>query len=163
MGQEIERKFLVYGTEWRGEATSRVRYRQGYVAREGELTVRVRFAGEHAWLTIKGPTQGVVRAEFEYEIPVPDAQELLSSHCAGPLIEKTRYFVEFDGRIWEVDEFEGDNAGLIVAEVELEHAESRVSLPPWVGKEVSHLTRYFNAALVSYPYLKWTTDERAGR
>ena len=124
--------------------------------------MRVRLAGEHAWLTIKGPTNGVARAEFEYEIPVPDAEELLSSHCAGPLIEKTRYLVEFAGRIWEVDEFEGDNAGLVVAEVELEQADSPVSLPRWVGKEVSHLTRYFNAALVSYPYLKWTTDEKAG-
>ncbi len=162
MATEVERKFLVAASGWREGATSTTRYRQGYLARADAVTVRVRVAGAEAWLTIKGPSEGVSRAEFEYVIPVEEAEQLLSEHCVRPLIEKTRHLVTFAGHVWEVDEFDGDNAGLVVAEVELEHADAPVELPPWAGEEVSHLPRYFNAALVSYPYCAWTPDEKTG-
>lgn len=158
MALEIERKFLVNGDGWRtgGGVTTR----QGYLSRVPGRTVRVRVAGDAAWLTIKGITTGAARAEFEYEIPLDDARALLRL-CDGPLIEKTRHVVHFRGFDWEVDEFHGANAGLVVAEIELESSEEAFERPAWLGAEVTDDHRYFNASLVEHPYSTWT--ERAGR
>lgn len=154
MGVEIERKFLVVGESWRdlGEG---VVYRQGYLASRDGVTVRVRVAGEAGYLTLKGATQGISRAEYEYVIPLADAIELLDTLCDRPLIEKTRYRIHWDGLLWEVDEFMGANQGLILAEVELTDAEQLVNLPDWVGQDVSHDPRYFNVSLAKYPYGEW--------
>ncbi len=153
MSKEIERKFLVKGNGWReGEAKT---FRQGYLSTVKERTVRVRAAGDKAYLTIKGLTQGATRAEYEYAIPVKDAEEMLDTLCERPLIEKRRYVVEHAGLTWEVDEFFGENAGLVIAEVELESEEQPFDKPPWVGDEVTHDPRYFNANLVAHPYSKW--------
>jgi len=149
---EIERKFLVRGTQWRQGTGTRIS--QGYLNRDKERTVRVRIAGDEAFLTIKGVTRGASRAEFEYEIPVTDAEQLLKL-SDGPVIEKNRYVVVHDGSKWEVDEFLGDNAGLVVAEIELTSEEQPFSRPSWVGTEVTHDSRYFNANLASQPYSTW--------
>ncbi|MBX3707783.1 MAG: CYTH domain-containing protein [Pseudomonadales bacterium] len=154
MGTEIERKFLVRGDAWR-DAARGTRLRQGYLSSDPARTVRVRSAGAAAWLTIKGPPEGLVRAEFEYPIPVADATILLDTLCERPLIDKVRHVVEYAGHTWEIDEFQGENAGLVVAEVELEHADEPVQLPPWVGAEVTDDPRYQNANLVRAPYTRW--------
>ncbi|HVK56984.1 MAG TPA: CYTH domain-containing protein [Burkholderiales bacterium] len=153
MPTEIERKFLVTGTEWRqGDS---IRLCQGYLSRAKERTVRVRLAGEKAFLTIKGISKGASRAEFEYEIPVVDAEQLLKL-CDGPLIEKVRHVVVYKGLKWEVDEFFGENAGLVVAEVELEREDQPLEKPDWVGQEVTHDLRYFNSSLATNPYRTWS-------
>jgi adenylate cyclase len=153
--EEIERKFLVEDETWRVQARSSVRIRQGYIIGSAKASVRVRVSGNRAWLTIKSATEGVSRAEFDYEIPHSDAELLMDTLCARPLIEKTRHFVDHCGRCWEIDVFEGDNLGLVVAEVELASEDERFELPPWVGKEVSDDPRYYNASLVSLPYSRW--------
>ena len=153
MSREIERKFLVVGREWRQGAG--VLYRQGYLSTATERTVRVRRAGDQAYLTIKGVSVGATRSEYEYEIPVHDAEEMLTQLCVWPLIEKRRYRVEHAGLTWEVDEFLNENAGLVVAEVELEHEDQTVQQPAWAGKEVTDDPRYFNANLVRRPYREW--------
>jgi CYTH domain-containing protein len=114
----------------------------------------VRIAGSKAWLTIKGPSQGIARPEFEYPIPAGDAEQMLAL-CVRPLIEKIRYRIEYRGRFWEVDEFMGDNEGLVTAEIELSAPAEAVELPPWVGAEVSDDPRYFNANLVARPFTRW--------
>ncbi len=154
MAIEIERKFLVNGDSWRQGATG-VLYRQGYLSTDKMRTVRVRIAGARAFLTIKGHAQGIARPEFEYEIPQEDAAQLLDGLCLQPLIEKRRYLVDYQGLRWEVDEFLGDNAGLVVAEIELDHADQAVVLPTWVGREVSDDPRYFNSSLIAHPYCRW--------
>jgi CYTH domain-containing protein len=156
MAREIERKFLVAEDGWRKGARG-VRYRQGYLsAGEGaRCTVRVRIAAERAFLTIKGPAAGAARDEYEYQIPVADAEEMLSRLAAGGTVEKTRHRVPHAGRVWEVDEFAGDNAPLVLAEVELERVDDPVELPPWVGREVTEDGRYTNAALALHPYSRW--------
>ena len=155
MGREIERKFLVDGTGWRtGQG---VEYRQGYLSTVKERTVRVRRAGEKAYLTIKGANVGSTRCEYEYEIPVADADEILDL-CPRPLVEKRRYRVDYAGLTWEIDEFTGAKEGLVLAEVELTSADVAVRQPPWVGKEVTDDPRYFNANLVEYPYRNWSSD-----
>ena len=154
MAQEIERKFLVVGDAWRALAAE-TSYRQGYLATAKGRTVRVRRAGEKAYLTVKGPSAGASRAEFEYEIPTGDADAMLETLCVRPLIEKTRRKIPFEGLVWDVDEFAGDNEGLVVAEVELTEEGQEVSLPDWVGEEVTHDPRYFNANLVAHPYKDW--------
>ncbi len=154
MGTEIERKFLVNQKQWRAP-NSGVYYSQGYLTTNQGLTVRVRIAGEQAFLTIKGPTQNYSRLEFEYPIPRADAQVMLDTLCDRPLIEKIRYQVEYQGLLWEIDEFQGDNAGLMIAEVELTTENQSVELPDWVGEEVSTDSRYYNANLVKYPYSQW--------
>lgn len=160
MAREIERKFLVDHDAWTHDPSQGTQYRQGYLSADPARVVRVRVAGAGAYLTIKGPTTGVTRAEFEYPIPVADAQLLLDTLCIRPLIEKTRYRVPFGGRMWEVDEFVGENAGLITAEVELDEATALVALPPWIGREVSDDPRYFNSNLAQHPYARWPDDER---
>jgi CYTH domain-containing protein len=152
MGLEIERKFLVKGVLWRNDTG--VLYRQGYLNREAARTVRVRVAGDAAFLTIKGKSLGATRAEFEYPIPLADAQALLSL-CDGPLIEKTRFIVHHAGHRWEVDEFAGDNAGLVVAELELASEDEAFVPPDWVGDEVTDDPRYFNSRLATRPFKDW--------
>src|SRR5688572_29551461 len=157
MATEIERKFLVQGMAWRQGAG--VRYSQGYLNREKERTVRIRIAGDRAFITIKSVPRGAVRSEFEYEIPVTDAEQLLKL-SDGPIIEKNRYVIVHDGSTWEVDEFLGDNAGLVLAEIELTSEDQIFSRPPWLGREVTHDSRYFNSSLASDPYPKWR-DQRS--
>jgi adenylate cyclase len=154
MATEIERKFLVIGDEWRKTAVGTL-YRQGYIFSDAKRTVRVRVAGEKGFLTIKGAAVGLVRPEFEYAIPVEDAMLMLDTLCDRPLIEKTRYVLKQGGLTWEIDEFAGENQGLIVAEVELADANQFIELPPWIGAEVSHDSRYFNAALAKRPFTRW--------
>lgn len=154
MGIEIERKFLVKGRAWKDLAPA-LRCRQGYLCLDRDKTVRVRIMGRRGFLTVKGGGAGIVRHEFEYEIPVADADELLEKFCRRPLIEKDRYRIEHEGLVWEVDEFFGENRGLVVAEVELESADQVISLPAWVGREVSGDPRYFNAALSRQPFRSW--------
>lgn len=154
MPTEIERKFLVVGDDWRTLGKGTV-YCQGYLAASKDRTIRVRIAGDRAFLTIKGASQGISRAEFEYSIPVEDAQQMLETLCDRPFIQKTRYKIEWEGYLWEVDEFEAENKGLIMAEVELEDANQPLSVPPWIGEEVSHDARYFNANLMKFPYSQW--------
>lgn len=154
MGREIERKFLLAGDGWRSLAEG-VPYRQGYLCASQERTVRVRIAGGRGVFTVKGPTQGATRSEFEYEIPVADAREMLDTLCPEPQINKNRYTIPFAGMLWEVDEFFGANQGLIVAEIELESEEQPFSRPDWIGAEVTLDSRYSNAALCVAPYTTW--------
>jgi adenylate cyclase len=153
VGVEIERKFLVrdpgvlVGVEG-------VPYRQGYLATDADRTVRIRRAGDHAFITVKGRSHGATRAEFEYEIPVADAEAMLTL-CLQPIIEKVRHRLPHAGQIWEVDVFGGVNEGLIVAEVELPDEDAVVEVPWWVGDEVTADPRYFNANLIAHPYREW--------
>jgi adenylate cyclase len=153
MGKEIERKYLVRGDAWR-ELAQGVRYRQGYLSTVKERTVRVRTVDDRGYLTIKGVTIGATRREFEYDIPADDAASLLEL-CEQPLVEKVRYKIPFGGLTWEVDEFEGANQGLIVAECELSSEDQRIELPPWIGNEVTGDPRYFNSNLIAHPFTKW--------
>ncbi|MEM9542346.1 MAG: CYTH domain-containing protein [Cyanobacteria bacterium P01_E01_bin.42] len=154
MGQEIERKFLVKGEQWRSLGTGKS-YRQGYLSVAPHCTVRVRVAGDRAYLTVKGKIQGLSRPEFEYAIPVSEAEEMLSGLCDRPPIEKIRYTIPIDNLVWEVDEFGSENQGLIVAEVELEEEGQAIALPEWIGQEVSGDPRYLNSNLVQFPYKQW--------
>lgn len=156
MAVEIERKFLVQGDAWRPGAQG-VRYVQGYLNRDKARTVRVRLAGAQGFLTIKGESVGATRAEFEYPIPLADAQALLAL-CEAPLIDKTRYAIPVGGTLWEVDEFAGDNAGLVLAEVELPSEDAAFERPSWLGMEVTHDARYFNSNLSRHPYGRWAAD-----
>lgn len=159
MGKEIERKFLVKEDEaWRqaeGEA-----YRQGYLNTTKERTVRVRTIGDKAYLTVKGETKGATRLEFEYPIPVEEGRKMLDELCERPLIEKTRRKIDHDGLTWEIDEFFGENKGLIIAEVELDDEAQQFSKPAWVEDEVTDEPRYFNANLVNNPYSQWPDHEQ---
>ena len=152
MGIEIERKFLVTGSAWRNSEP--LYFCQGYLSRDKSRTVRVRIAGDRGLLTIKGLTTGASRPEFEYEIPMDDAKEMLAL-CDAPVVEKNRRFVQHAGLMWEVDEFLGDNKGLIVAEVELGSEDQEIDLPDWVGLEVTDDSRYFNSNLATNPYKQW--------
>jgi adenylate cyclase len=154
MGVEIERKFLLKNHDWRTHATGSI-YRQGYLNSEKGRTVRVRTIGEKGLLTIKGPAVDGVRLEFEYEIPLVDAEEMLNRLCHKPLIEKIRYKLQYHGFVWEIDEFKGENAGLILAEVELNAPDQRFDLPPWIATEVTGDPRYYNANLVRNPFCRW--------
>jgi CYTH domain-containing protein len=157
MPTEIERKFLIKGDEWRSLATGTL-YRQGYLSTKKGCTVRVRLVGNQGYLTIKGLTQGFSRPEYEYPIPAEDAREMLDNLCDRPLIEKTRYKIEFAGLIWEVDEFTGENQGLIVAEVELPDENHSLELPDWIDKEVSDDPRYYNVNLAQHPFSQWSRE-----
>lgn len=159
MGIEIERKFLVAGDGWRQQASSQTRFSQGYLSRDPARTVRVRLAGERAFLTIKGATTGATRAEFEYAIPPAEAQQLLAL-ADGPVLEKIRHLCEIDGMTWEVDEFLGANAGLVVAEIELQSEGQSFTRPDWLGDEVTGDARYVNANLAVQPYRDWAVASR---
>jgi adenylate cyclase len=158
MGREIERKFLVRSDAWRREASEGVCYRQGYLSTASSASARLRVAGDKAFLTIKGKPQGAARDEFEYQIPVADAEQMLDFLCAGPPIEKIRHDVEVGGVKWVVDEFAGQNCGLVLAEVELEDERQEIAIPDWAGKEVTEDERYSNRRLAEHPYREWGSD-----
>jgi len=159
MATEIERKFLV-AAAWPRPAQG-TRLLQGYLSRGGPVSVRVRTSGHQAWLTVKGPTSGLARAEFEYEIPTTDAEEMLALSRSG-VIEKTRYLVPHGRHVLEVDVFAGDNAGLVVAEVELESEDDVFTKPDWLGEEVSADPRYRNSALAEHPFSTWPVQTLQG-
>ena len=154
MGVEIERKFLVRGDAWKrlGEP---VFFRQGYLSSHKERVVRVRIEGDRAVMTIKGRNVGATRGEWEYPIPMADAVELLDGLCEQPLIEKYRRRIDFAGNVWEVDEFLGANAGLVVAEIELGAEEQVFDKPEWVAEEVTEDLRYLNSSLIKHPFSAW--------
>jgi len=154
MAREIERKFLLRNEDWRSLAPGRA-YVQGYLAGNEECSVRVRIAENTGTLNIKSATTGAGRSEFEYEIPLMDARQILANLVRTPLIEKTRYIIEHKGFRWEIDEFHGKNQGLIVAEIELEHEDQAFIKPDWIGKEVTGDPRYYNANLARIPYSEW--------
>ena len=155
MGREVERKFLVDPGAWHPDPARGVRFRQGYLSVDPARVVRVRRAGSSGALTVKGLTSGVERVEFEYAIPAADADAMLDALCLRPILEKTRYREPWGGRTWEIDVFEGENAGLVVAEIELAAAADELRLPPWAVKEVSADPRYFNSNLTQHPYTRW--------
>ncbi|SHO43023.1 CYTH domain-containing protein [Desulfopila aestuarii] len=154
MALEIERKFLMKNESWRGLAKGK-HYRQGYLNQNKDATVRVRTIGEEGYLTIKGPNENGSRLEYEYTIPIRDAIEMLEKLSASPIVEKLRHVIPYEGFIWEVDEFLGENEGLIFAEIELEHPGQQFSLPPWIGREVTDDPRFYNSNLARNPYKLW--------
>jgi len=155
MPVEIERKFLLKSDEWRRQAHDAQRLRQGYLNNEKRCSVRVRTSVDRGWLNIKSATIGAQRQEFEYEIPLAEADQMLDTLSLKPLIEKVRHYVNVGQHLWEIDEFEGDNAGLIVAEIELEQADEAFDKPDWVGEEVTHDVRYYNTSLSRHPFKDW--------
>jgi adenylate cyclase len=157
--REIERKFLPASDAWRAAAVRHERMSQGYVAGSDRASVRVRIAGANATLNVKSGGLAAARYEYEYAIPLDDARELLEISI-GPLIDKTRHFVPHGGFEWEVDEFHGDNEGLVVAELELDFEGQEFPKPDWLGAEVTHLPRYYNVKLVKHPYREWSHEER---
>ena len=159
MGMEIERKYLMASDDWRGRADG-VDYRQGYLSTVKERTVRVRTIADRGFLTVKGISTGASRREYEYEIPAREAHEMLDELCERPLIEKRRFEIPHAGLIWEIDEFSGDNAGLIIAEVELEREDQLIDVPSWIGEEVTGDPRYFNSSLVANPFSTWSESDR---
>lgn len=168
MGIEIERKFLVVGDGWRAQAREVVAMAQGYlndlaILDSGAMkaSVRVRIAGDAAYLNLKSRELGHTRQEFDYPIPVADARALMAL-CTGGAIDKRRHYVEHQGHVWEVDEFLGDNAGLVVAELELTRADEAYARPDWLGREVTDAARYYNLALATRPYSQWDQQERSG-
>ena len=163
MAVEIERKFLLAGDGWRNEVARSERLAQGYLTQAGSggASVRVRIGGEHAWLNVKSAVAGVERFEYEYAIPRADAEQMLERFCAGR-VEKVRHHVPHAGFDFEIDEFLGDNAGLIVAELELPSPTAPFARPPWLGREVSDEPRYYNLHLLAHPYSLWSAAERVG-
>lgn len=157
MGIEIERKFLVKHDGWRGAVTRSARYRQGYLdtGTGSACSVRVRIEGEEARLNIKSAVLGTTRTEFDFPVPIEDANAILEQLCVRPFIDKVRYFVGHGGHTWEIDVFEGDNTGLVMAEIELDDANAEFPRPDWIGEEVSHDPRYYNVNLVTHPYKDW--------
>jgi adenylate cyclase len=154
MGVEIERKFLVRNDQWKKLGVP-VSIRQGYLSSHPDRIVRVRMQGATAVLTIKGRTIGTTRGEWEYPIPVEDAQKFLDDLCEKPIIEKVRYRITCEGMLWEIDEFFGENQGLVVAEIELLAEDQVFTKPDWIGDEVTHDNRYANANLLRHPFGKW--------
>lgn len=154
MATEIERKFLVHSMNWKTGVTGTL-FRQGYLCTDPERTLRVRLEGDRGKLTVKGKNRGICRTEFEYEIPASEAAAMLDELCLKPLVEKTRYRIMHAGHLWEVDEFHGDNEGLVLAEIELNSEETAVELPDWAGAEVSEDVRYYNSYLVLKPFKHW--------
>ncbi len=159
MGKEIERKFLVHGIKYR-EYSSKIYYKQGYLSVDKERTVRIRIAGDKGFITIKGKTTGCFRQEYEYEIPVIEAEEILNNLCLKPIIEKYRYiYVGTDKIIWEIDEFMGENAGLTVAEIELPTEDFPFIKPDWIGQEVTDDARFYNSNLIHNPFKQWKNNK----
>jgi adenylate cyclase len=154
MGKETERKFLLANEDWRKNAQGRL-FRQGYISSLPGRTVRVRVCNDTGYLTIKGNSQGISRLEFEYPIPADDAEDLLDQLCEHPLVEKIRHLVDYEGFQWEIDEFLGENAGLFIAEIELEDEDQPFPRPPWLGEEVSGDRRYYNSNLRENPFKNW--------
>jgi adenylate cyclase len=156
MAIEIERKYLVKSMAWKAQADAGTRLLQGYMANTEKVAVRVRIAGELAWLTLKSASSGIRRLEFEYSLPVADAKQILDEFCLGQVIHKTRYRLPLGGPIWEIDIFHDANEGLVLAEIELENEQESFTLPDWIGQEVSGDKRYYNAYLSRIPYRSWT-------
>ena len=154
MAHEIERKFLLANQDWRALVTGSFVLKQGYLSTTQKSTVRLRVKSDKAMLTVKSKNTGIRRSEFEYEIPIRDAEEMLQL-CQTPLIEKTRYTITIGKHIWEIDEFSGANSGLLVAEIELDTEEESFEKPAWVGEEVSTDARYYNSNLVAHPFTQW--------
>jgi adenylate cyclase len=154
MGKEVERKFAVDKAVWQPHGTG-VHFKQGYLNSQKERVVRVRIEGDRAKLTIKGPTTGVTRAEFEYDIPVEEASLLLDNLCEQPLIDKHRHKEVHGGKTWEIDVFHGQNEGLVIAEIELDFEEEKFEVPKWAVREVSSDQRYYNSNLLKSPYCSW--------
>ncbi len=155
MATEIERKFLVKNDAWRAQVESASRISQGYLVADPQVTVRVRLRGDQAFLTIKGKAKGISRSEFEYPIPVADAQVMLQGLTTGPPVEKVRHLIPVGGHVWELDVFAGANAGLVMAEIELDAEDEAFELPDWAGDEVTGDPRYYNAYLVRHPFTSW--------
>lgn len=155
MGIEIEKKFLLKNDDWKKEADEGELFRQGYMSGSNRSSIRIRVAGNKANINIKSATLGVTRKEYEYEIPVEDANEMLDSMCERPFIEKRRHFIQRGSHTWEIDVFEGDNEGLIVAEIELSDPEEPFDIPCWIGDDVSEDPKYYNVCLVNHPYKDW--------
>lgn len=156
MAIEVEHKFLLANDQWRQLVDHSVIYRQGYLSSEPTTSIRVRICDDKAWLNIKSATIGNQRHEYEYEIPLKDGNEIIDSLCHQPIIEKTRYFIYFGAHIWEIDEFKGENHGLIVAEIELSENGEAFDIPNWIGEEVTHDLRYYNNNLAKNPYSNWS-------
>ena len=154
MAHEIERKFLLANDQWRALIEDSFTLKQGYLSTTPAATVRVRIKADKATLTIKSKTIGIRRSEFEYPIPSEEAHQLLAL-CEGPLIQKTRYTLSVGSHTWEIDEFSGDNEGLLVAEIELSAKDETFTKPAWIGTEVSNDMRYYNSNLVTHPYTQW--------
>lgn len=155
MALEIEHKFLMANENWRQEVSRTAFFRQGYLTSDSSSSIRVRICDDRAWLNIKSATVGTHRQEFEYEIPLADADEIINSLCRNPVIEKTRHYVNFGQHTWEIDEFDGENAGLIVAEIELSGIGEPFEKPDWIGEEVTLDVRYYNNNLALHPYNTW--------
>lgn len=154
MAIEIERKFLLATEEWRNQINKQTIIKQGYLNSHPERTTRIRIKGEKGFFTVKGKSNGNSRLEFEYEIPLSDAEVLLQL-CEKPIIEKTRFEIYLDNHTWEIDEFEGENKGLVVAEIELQSEDELFTKPNWLGKEVSDQSKYFNSSLIKNPFSRW--------
>jgi CYTH domain-containing protein len=157
MGIEIERRFLVIGDEWKEGAVGTY-YRQGYLSFSKEGVLRIRIAGEKAFLTVKSSRDDLTALEYEYEVPMTDAHDMLRKLCERPPVEKIRHSVPYGGMTWDIDLFIGDNEGLVIAEIELADPEQAIALPPWVGKEITADRRYLNASLYHNPYKEWAAD-----
>ena len=155
MATEIEHKFLLRDDRWRSQVERSARMRQGYLTSDARCSVRVRIADGQGFLNLKSGALGIQRSEYEYPIPLVEAEEILDMLCEKPLLEKIRHFLWFGEHLWEIDEFEGDNAGLIVAEVELSQSGEPFARPDWLGEEVSHDIRYYNSQLARHPYQTW--------
>jgi adenylate cyclase len=155
MATEIERKFLVKNDTWRAKVESSSHIAQGYLTADPNITVRVRLRDRSAYLTLKGPTQGIGRSEYEYQIPVADAQAMLRDLAPLPPVEKMRHLIQVEGHLWELDVFSGANAGLVMAEIELTAEDESFVLPDWAGAEVTEDPRYYNAYLARHPFTRW--------
>lgn len=154
MATEIERKYLLKNDSWKQEVSSKNKIIQGYLSSKPERTVRIRITNNRGFVTIKSKNIGSLRKEFEYEIPIEDAEELILL-CEKPIIQKTRYIVEHSSHIWEIDIFEGENQGLEVAEIELSQENEEFSIPNWIGQEVTNESKYYNSQLIINPFINW--------
>lgn len=160
MATEIEHKYLVTSDQYKREAHTATLYRQGYLTTHKECVVRVRIAGDKAFITIKGQNRGATRPEYEFPIDVAMAQSMLDTLCQSPIIEKTRYLCPYQGHTWEIDAFHGINQGLVIAEIELRDEDEPYDLPPYIGKCVTGIERYYNSNLALHPYSQWSNDEK---
>jgi adenylate cyclase len=164
MAREIERKFLLKGDLWKQKAFQKTHFAQGYLnditEQSAKSSVRVRLEGDKANMNIKSLEIGLSRDEYEYEIPYAEGERMLDTLSVGPVIEKDRYLVRHGGHVWEIDEFHGENLGLVVAEVEMQSENERIQMPEWAGQEVTEVPRYYNVSLSKYPYTKWKEHEK---
>ena len=157
MAIEIERKFLLASDDWRRDIERSIDMRQGYFCNTDRASLRVRIEDERARIGIKSMTHAIRRIEYDYPVPVEEAEVMLERMCQPSIVLKTRHLVRHAGHLWEIDEFHGDNAGLIVAEIELQDENEVFERPAWLGREVSDDPRYLNFALARHPFCEWTT------